>query len=101
MCMRMADMRSQSARCAAGRGRTERGRKHHILNAIMIENMVFTPRRAGGCLNTPLSGFSPIAGKRRRSAPPFLAQLFIHLFRTLCENFRPRSLKVRSPGHVK
>ena len=60
------------------------------------------PRRAGGCLNTPPpSGFSQIVGKRRRGAPPFLAQLFIHLFRTLCENFGPRSLKVRSPGHVK
>ena len=25
----------------------------------------------------------------------------MHLLRTYCENFRPRSLKVRSPGHVK
>ena len=58
------------------------------------------PRRPGGCLNTP-SGFSQIAGKRRRGAPPFLAQLFIHLSRTLCENFGPRSLMVRSPGYVK
>ena len=39
-----------------------------------------------GCLNTP-SGF--------------LVYLFMHLFRKRCENFRPRSLKVRSPGHVK
>ena len=30
-----------------------------------------------------------------------LSHLFMHLFRTCCENFRPRSLKVRSPGHVK
>ena len=60
--------------------------------------------RAGpgrGVFEHPPSGFSPIAEKRRRGAPPFLAQLFIHLFRTLNENFRPRSLKVRSPGHVK
>ena len=33
--------------------------------------------------------------------PLFLAHLFIYLFRTCSENFRPRSLKVRSPGHVK
>ena len=59
------------------------------------------PRRAGGVFERPPPGFSQIAGKRRRGAPPFLAQLFIHLFRTLCENFRPRSLMVRSPGHVK
>ena len=31
----------------------------------------------------------------------FLAHLFTHLFHRLCENFRPRPLKVRSPGHVK
>ena len=59
------------------------------------------PRRAGGVLEHPPSGFSQIAEKRRRGAPPFLAQLFIHLFRTLCEKFGPRSLKVRSPSHVK
>ena len=35
-----------------------------------------------------------------RRAPPFLSHLFMHLYRTCCENFRPRSLKVRSPGHV-
>ena len=31
---------------------------------------------------------------------PFLVLLIMHLFRT-CENFRSRSRKVRSPGHVK
>ena len=47
------------------------------------------PRRAAGCLNTPPPcGFSSISQKRRRSAPPFLAYLFVHLFRT-CENFTP------------
>ena len=45
----------------------------------------FNPRRAGGgVFEHPPSGFSQIA-------QPFLAQLFIHLFRTLCENFGPRS----------
>ena len=39
--------------------------------------------------------------RKTETAARFLAQLFIHLFRTLCENFGPRSLKVRSPGHVK
>ena len=44
------------------------------------------PPRAGTCLDNPLR---------------FLAHLFMHLFRTCCESFRPMSLKVRSPGHVK
>ena len=45
------------------------------------------PRRAWGeCLDTP---------------PSLLECLFIRLFRTCYKNFRPRSHKVRSPGHVK
>ena len=52
------------------------------------------------CLDTT-SDFSQISKKRQRSAPPFLAQLFMHLFCTCCKNFRTRSHKVRSPGHVK
>ena len=40
-------------------------------------------------------GFSQLFQERRH-----LWHLFVHMFRT-CENFRPRSLKVRSPGHVK
>ena len=55
----------------------------------------------GGCLNTPPCGFSRISQKRRRGAPPFLVHLIIHQFYTCCENFRPRSFKVRSPGHLK
>ena len=49
-------------------------------------------------------GFSLIAQKWRRTAPPFFfffVQLLGHLFRTLCENFSPRSPQVRSPGQVK
>ena len=42
--------------------------------------------------------FSQIS--KKRSAPTFWAHLSIHLFRT-CENFRPSSLKVRSPDYVK
>ena len=49
---------------------------------------------------TPPSGFSKMSQKQWRGAPPFLIYLFTLLFRT-CENFRPRSLKVKSPGHVK
>ena len=54
----------------------------------------------GRCLNTP-QGFRRYL--KRRGAPPCMADMSIHLFRTCCENFRPRSLslKVRSPGHVK
>ena len=47
------------------------------------------------------SVFFQIVQKRQRAAPPFLAHLIIHLFRTCCENFRPSTRKVRSPGHVK
>ena len=48
---------------------------------------------------SPSGFFFQIAGKRLRLAPPL--HRFIHLFRICCENFRPRSLKVRSPGYVK
>ena len=59
-------------------------------------------RPAGGLLlRTAPSGFFQLVQKRRRAAPPFLAHLIIHLFCTCCENFRPRSRKVRSPGHIK
>ena len=71
--------------------------EHHV------SIITYIPRRVGegGCLNTSPSGFSQISQKRRRGAPPFLVHLFMHYFRTCCETFRPRSLKVRSPGHVK
>ena len=55
----------------------------------------------GGVFTPPPSGFSRISQKRRRAAPPFLVHVFLHHFRTCCENFRPRPFKVRSPGHVK
>ena len=44
-----------------------------------------------------------IARKRRRTAPPFLVHLIMHLFRICGEDFRPRSRKVRPPlpGYVK
>ena len=63
---------------------------------------VFNSRRVGRGVRTPppYLGFSQLSQKRRHGAPPFSAHLFIHLFRTFWENFRPRSLKVRSPGHV-
>ena len=35
------------------------------------------------------------------AAPPFFGYLFIHQFRTLRENFGPRSSQVRLPGQVK
>ena len=62
--------------------------------------LYFNLRPAGGLLRSLLRFFQ-IVQKRRRAAPPFLAHLIIHLFRTCCANFRPRSRKVRSPGHVK
>ena len=56
---------------------------------------------ARGCLNTSPSGFSHTSKKQWHSVLPFFAHLFIHLFCTLWWKFRPRPLKVRSPGHVK
>ena len=55
----------------------------------------------GGGKKCPPSGFSQIAEKRRRAAPPFLQNLLRIELDTLCKNFNPRSLKVRSPGQVK
>ena len=55
----------------------------------------------GGAKNALPSGFSRIAEKRRRAAPPFFQYLLTIEFHTLCENFNPRSPKVRSPGQVK
>ena len=62
----------------------------------------FNPRPAGGGrLNAPPSGFSRIAKKRRRAAPPGFHPPYPHLFRNFCENFGPRPCEVRSPGQVK
>ena len=69
------------------------GRRHRfsiggdadIIVACLFNGMKFNPRRAGGgaVLRPPPSGFSQIAGKRRRAAPPNFAYLFSHLFRIL------------------
>ena len=48
----------------------------------------------GGCFSLNTSHEIFFCEKLKNGAP-------IHLFRTCCENFRPRSRKVRSPGHVK
>ena len=62
---------------------------------------VFNPRTPGGLISAPPPcGFSSIAKKRRREAPPNLAQLLRHQLYTMCEIFDPRSSKVRSPGQV-
>ena len=55
----------------------------------------------GGAKNALPSGFSQIAEKRRRGAPPFFQYLLTIELDTLCDNFNPRSTKVRSPGQVK
>ena len=55
----------------------------------------------GGQKNAHPSGFSPIAEKRRRAAPPFFRYLLTIEFDTLCNHFSPRSPKVRSPGQFK
>ena len=58
-------------------------------------------RTGGGAKNAHPSGFSRIAEKRRRAAPPFFQYLLTIEFDTLCKNFSPRSPKVRPPGQVK
>ena len=55
----------------------------------------------GGAKNAHPSGFSRIAEKRRRTAPPFFQYLLTIEFYTLCKNFSRKSPKVRSPGQVK
>ena len=55
----------------------------------------------GGAKNALPSGFSRIAEKQRRAAPPFFQYLLRIELHTLCQNFNPRSPKVRSPGQVK
>ena len=59
------------------------------------------PAWGGGVSTPPPSVFFAIATKRRCTTPPNLAQLIWHLFRILCVQINPRSLKVRSPGQVK
>ena len=54
------------------------------------------PRGSGAGYLPPTPKFLQMLKKKHL----FLAHLFIHLFYTCCENFRPRSLKVRLPGHV-
>ena len=69
-----------------------------------VEGKLFPLTRAlegGGAKNAHPSGFSRIAEKRRRAAPPFFQYLLTIEFDTLCKNFSPRSPKVRSPGQVK
>ena len=58
-------------------------------------------RALEGAKNAHPYGFSRIAEKRRRAAPPFFQYLLTIKFDTLCKNFSPRSPKVRSPGQVK
>ena len=54
-----------------------------------------------GAKNALPSGFSRIAEKRRRAAPPFFQYLLTIELDTLCTNLSSRSPKVRSPGQVK
>ena len=59
------------------------------------------PRRAWRAfLRLPPQVFREYLKKRRRASTLFLVYLFSFSYRK-CENFRPRSLKVRSPGNVK
>ena len=73
------------------------------LTLVIFSTWPFNLRPAGGGLLRPLSVFSRLSKKTaaRSATVFFLAHLIIHLFRTCCENFRPRSRKVRSPDHVK
>ena len=72
------------------------------VNAITQACLVFNTRTGGGgAKNAHPFGFSRIAEKRRRAAPPLFQYLLTIEFYTLYKNFNPRSPKVRSPGQVK
>jgi len=61
-------------------GDDERARcKCHTLN--------FSLPRGGGRLTAPPGGFSEIAEKRQRAAPPNVRYLFLDQFYILCEHF--------------
>ena len=68
---------------------------------MIIDHSLTRALEGGGAKNSLPSGFSRIAEKRRRAAPPFFQYLLTIELDTLCQNFNPRSPKVRSPGQVK
>ena len=76
----------------------------HMSEYLVFHIIVFkslTRALEGGAKNAHPSGFSRIAEKQRRAAPPFFQYLLTIEFDTLCKNFSLRSSKVRSPGQVK
>ena len=70
------------------------------MSVLHFASMSLT-RALEGAKNALPSGFSRIAEKRRRAAPPFFPYLLRIELHTLCQNFNPRSPNVRSPGQVK
>ena len=75
----------------------------HATPPVLRKTSIYLLTRAllgGGGVWTP-PGFSRIAKIRRRAAPPGFHPPYPHIFRNFCENFDPRSCKVRSPGQVK
>ena len=64
----------------------------------IIQKLINT--RTGGGAKYASSGFSRIAEKRRRAAPPNLQYLMTYELHAFCENFDPRSAKARSLGWV-
>ena len=76
-----------------------RGKNEHVARRE-TKRLIYklNTRTGGGAKNAYPSGFSRIAEKRRRAAPPFFQYLLTIEFDTLCKNFIPRSPKVRSPG---
>ena len=68
---------------------------------MSVSSVSVSPWRGGLLRTTPRRFFFQIARKQERVAPSFSEHLFIHSFHICSENFRPRSLKVRSPAHVK
>ena len=78
--------------------RAQHGMTYRIISffawlCVLEKSAEVLPGEGGGGWTT-LQPFSQISQKTE-------AHLFIHLSRTRYEIFRPRSLKVRSPGHVK
>ena len=84
--------------------RAKVGGMTYLLHFILQQTMVLVkPRRAGGCFEQPSSFsffFADISTTAGPSTDIFGTPVYTS-FPHMCDNFRPRSLKVRSPGRVK
>ena len=76
-----------------------------VLRRFLRQKLPYlNPRLAGGgggAFERPLRFFEDSENTAAQSAAGFSPTLPPHVFRNFCENFDPRSCKIRSPGQVK